>query len=173
MDFTDHEPNPSDGNHLTGGQAAHIEAYMRALLDALGLGAWQVWVSVNLPPEDAALMIEPVEGRRCAMLHIAADWWERQSADEKRVDLTHEALHLAHHDVDTGIRRFLYGSGDIADYVKDLVIDRFKLDLERMVDSLSYVVAPHLPPWPEYTPPKPDTRSPERGHDTDGEVKHV
>ena len=162
LDFADIEPIHTDGSHLSPGKSSHIETYMRALLDALGLGAWQVWVAKDLPPEDALLRIEPVEGRRCAMLYVAAHWWHQRTDTEKRVDLTHEALHLAHHDVDTGIRRFFHGSGDIADYVKDLVIDRFKLDLERMVDALSYAIAPHMPHWPEYAPPK--SRPTKSGH---------
>lgn len=62
---------------------------------------------------------------------------------------THEALHLAHHDTDSHIRRFFDGSGDVSEYVKSVVVGDFKANLERMVDSLSYVIAPHMPHWTE------------------------
>ena len=141
-----HEPIPHDGSHITTAQARHIEAYMCEILSALNLGQWRIGVAVDLPPEGASLMISPVDGRRYATLYIAADWWQRD-ADEKRLDITHEALHLAHHDADATIRQWLNGSGDIADYVKSILVDRFKTDLERMVDALSYALAPHMPAW--------------------------
>ena len=152
MPGQEHEPIPHDGSHITIAQARRIEAYMRDILSALNLGQWQVGVAVDLPPDYAKLMISPVDGRRYASLYVAADWWQRDT-DEKRTDIVHEALHLAHHDADATIRQFLDGSGDIADYVKGILVDRFKTDLERMVDALSYALAPHMPAWtdPEET----------------------
>ena len=38
-------------------------------------------------------------------------------------------------------------SGDVAEYVKSIVISQMKTDLERMVDSLSYVVGSFMPDW--------------------------
>ncbi len=148
IDLNDLESRPSDGSHLPGDQAATIERYMVDLLKALDLGHWRVWVAKDLPPEGCRLMIQPTEPRRHAMLYVAAGWWDDAGPDEKVVDLTHEALHLAHHDTDSHIRRFFEGSGDIGEYVKQIVITDFKTNLEHMVDSLSYVIAPHMPPWP-------------------------
>lgn len=147
IDLTNLEPVTSDGGHLTASQVHYLEAYVRQLLHALDLGHWRVYVAKDLPPEDCRAMIQPTDGRRIAGLYLAADWWTRDDADEKRIDLTHEVLHLAHHDTEAGIRRFLDGSGDVAEYVKHLVMGEFKTNLERMVDSLSYVIAPHMPAW--------------------------
>lgn len=149
IDFTDLPPTPSDGSHLTAGQVDTIEAYVRQLLTALDLAHWRVYVAKDLPPEDCRAMIAPIDGRRIAMLHLAADWWTRDDAATKRIDITHELLHLTHHDTDAGIRRWLNDSGDVAEYVKHLVMGEFKTNLERMVDSLSYVIAPNLPAWPQ------------------------
>lgn len=146
VDLTDLAPVPHDGSHLTAEQVAHIEQYMAQALRALDLAHWRVHVARDLPPEDALLMIDPTAPRRVAHLHVSAGWLDR-TAEEKRTDIAHEALHLAHHDTDTHIRDWLDGSGDVADYVKGLVMQQFKTNLERMVDSLSYVVAPLLPEW--------------------------
>ena len=82
------------------------------------------------------------------MLYVSENW-DSRTPEDKRIDITHEALHLAHHDVDSHIRLFFDGSGDVSDYVKTIVIDGFTTELERMVDSLSYVLAPHMPEWVE------------------------
>ena len=157
IDFTDLEPTPSDGSHLTASQVRVIEDYVRQLLAALDLGHWRVFVARDLPPDDCRAMIEPTDcramieptdGRRIAALYLAGDWWTRDDPDTKRVDIAHELLHLAHQDVDAGIRRFFDDTGDVSDYVRHLVMGEFKTNLERMVDSLSYVLAPHMPPWP-------------------------
>jgi hypothetical protein len=149
IDFTDLTATPSDGGHLTPEQVDTIEDYLRQVLTALDLSHWRVYVAKDLPPEDCRAMIEPTDGRRIAMLHLAADWWVRDDADSKRIDLTHELLHLAHHDAEAGIRRWVTDSGDIAEYVKHIVMGEFKTNLERMVDSLSYVIAPFMPAWPD------------------------
>lgn len=157
IDLTDLESRPSDGSHLTAHQVRVIEDYVRQLLAALDLGHWRVFVARDLPPEDCRAMIEPTDGRRIAALYLASDWWTRDDPDTKRVDITHELLHLAHHDADAGIRRFFDDTGDVSSYVQHLVMGEFKTNLERMVDSLSYVIAPHMPPWPD----SPDPGQPE------------
>lgn len=156
IDLTNLEAVTHDGSHLTADQVHAIEAYVRQMLAALDLAHWRVFVSRDLPPEDCRAMISPTDGRRIAALHLAADWWTTDP-DTKRIDITHELLHLAHHDTDAGLRRFLDGSGDVSEYVKHLVMGEFKTNLERMVDSLSYVLAPFMPEWiqPEDTPGEP------------------
>ena len=143
---------PHDGSHLTPDQARTIDAYLIEALDALNLGNWRVYVGKDLPPEHAVLSIFPTDGGRIAILNVTADWWTSRTSDEKRVDITHECLHLAHHDTDEHVRRFFDGSGDISDYVKSLFLEQFKTDLERMVDTLSYSAAALLPPWPDEQP---------------------
>ena len=125
LDLSDLQPRRHDASHVTPDQVRQVEDYMARLLHALDLGYWKVHVAKDLPPEDAKLMIWPTDGRR----------------------VTHEALHLAHHDTEEHIRRWLNESGDVADYVKGLVISQFKTNLERMVDSLSYVVGSFMPQW--------------------------
>ena len=96
---------PHDGSHLTPDQARTIDAYLIEALDALNLGNWRVYVGKDLPPEHAVLSIFPTDGRRIAILNVTADWWTSRTSDEKRVDITHECLHLAHHDTDEHVRR--------------------------------------------------------------------
>lgn len=147
LDLTDLETRSHDGSHLTGRQAAAIEKYVRRVLKALDLSYWRVHVARDLPPEDALLMIDPVDGRRIATLYVSERWWDEQDAEEKRTDLVHECLHLAHHDQEEVIRRFRRDNGDVGDYPMSIVWSQFKVETERMVDSLSYVIAPFMPPW--------------------------
>ncbi len=147
VNLGDTRPEQADGTHLTSEQADRIEGYVREVLKALDLGHWRVFVGKDRAPEGARLSIWPTDGRRIACLNIAPDWWREDTTEDKRTGITHECLHLAHHDTDAHIRAFLDESGDISDYVKSLVLSQFKTNLERMVDSLSYVLAPHMPAW--------------------------
>lgn len=147
VDFSDLEARPSDGSHITPDQVATIERYTAKLLRRLDLNYWRVWVAKDLPPDGCLLMIEPTDGRRVAMLYVSEGWWGNRSPDEKRTDLTHECLHLAHHDQEEVIRRFKQKNGDVGEYAMSLVWDQFRVETERMVDSLSYVFAPHMPIW--------------------------
>lgn len=152
VDFSNLAPREHDGSHLTGPQADTIETYAAQVLLALELNYWRIHVATKLPPEDCLLMIEPCDGRRLAMLFVSPDWWAKRTVEEKRTDITHECLHLAHHDQEELIRRFVRNTGDVGSYAMGLVWEQFKLETERMVDSLSYVLAPFIPPWPEPTP---------------------
>lgn len=149
VDHTDLHSRDHDGSHLSGDQADAIEAYVRAVTFSLDLNYWRIHVSTNLPPEGCHLMIEPCDGRRLAMLFVSETWWTDRSPSEKRIDITHECLHLAHHDQEEVIRRFVRNTGDVGSYAIGLVWEQFKVECERMVDSLSYVLAPQMPPWPE------------------------
>ena len=147
MDLTRIESISSDGSHLNAEQVGAIETYIRQLLTALDLAHWRVAVGRDLPPDGAILMIDPVDGRRFATIDLKADWWDTTTATEKRVDLIHEVLHLAHHDAEAGVRRYFDYSADVSRSTTDLVMGEFKTNLERMVDSLSYVIAPFMPEW--------------------------
>jgi hypothetical protein len=140
-------PIEHDGSHLDKAQVDHIESYMRKILQKLDLNYWRVYVAKDLAPERCRLSIEPTDGRRVAMLFVAADWWDNSPPEEKRSDITHEALHLAHHDLDECIRRFVDGNGDVGEYPMSIFWGQAKTELERMVDSLSYVLAPQMPAW--------------------------
>lgn len=147
--LSSYEPRNHDGSHLTAAQVAYLEKYMRKILRRLELNYWRIFIARDLPPERAKLMVEPVDGRRITPLYVADDWWD--TTFDHRLDLTHEALHLAHHDQEEVIRRFKNDNGDVGSYPMSIVWDQFKIETERMVDSLSYVLAPHMPRW---NPPK-------------------
>ena len=136
----------SDGMHVSPKMVKAIENYMVKLLDALDLGHWRVYVAKDMPPEGTRMAIEATDGRRIAMLFVS-DTWEGSSEDEKQVDLTHEALHLTHHDQDEHVRRFIESSSDLSTNMKHQFMSQFFVNTERMVDSLSYVIAPNMPKW--------------------------
>ncbi len=131
-------------------QGRIVEWNAARIARALDLGHWKIFfTNDNVGPEGAKCSIQPTDGRRIAALWVAADWWETTDPDDKIVDLTHEVLHLAHHDAEHHIRQFFDNDGDLGEYVKSVIFAQFKVHLERMVDSLSYVLAPHMPAWTE------------------------
>lgn len=157
LDYTDLQSRDSDGSHITKPQIEHIETYVRDLLQRLDLNYWRVYVAKDMPPERARLMIEPTDGRRVAMLYVSEGWYGETPAEEKRTDLVHEVLHLAHHDQEEVIRRFKNDNGDVGAYAMQLIWLQFKTETERMVDSLSYVIAPFIPEWVDATEETPAT----------------
>lgn len=147
IDYGNLESVEHDGSHLTGKQVAKIEKYVATLQRLLGLAQWQVVVGTDLPPEGAVAMIEAFDGTRRAVLCVKIDWWETTGPGNKRADLLHEVLHLAHHDASAVIRRFKEGNGDIGEYAWSLVWDQFSLNTEAWVDGLSLALAPLMPEW--------------------------
>lgn len=143
------EKREHDGSHLTAEQMQQIESYARDLLQALELNFWRVYMAKDLPPKDCLLMIEPTDGGRTAMLYVSEGRWDERDAEEKRVDLTHECLHLIHHDQEYVIRHFKDHNGDVGEYPMSMLWEAFAVETERMVDSLSYLLAPNMPEWRE------------------------
>lgn len=136
----------SDGSHLPRELVTQIEWYVEQVLIHLELNYWKVWVACDRPPADCKMMIEPTDGRRVAMLYVQDDWVS-QDAVSKRLDITHECLHLMHHDQEEVIRRFKNNQGDTSHYAMGIVWEQFEIETERMVDSLSYLMAPWMPEW--------------------------
>lgn len=141
-----HSTSPGTGRHVTPQLTAAIEAYMRDILHRLDLGYWDVHVATDVPDSpDALLAIHPTDGRRVAMLYVSEGWAERDP--DPRQSLVHEALHLAHHDQEECIRRFFRENGDIGEYVKSIIQSQFRMETERMVDSLANAISPLMPTW--------------------------
>lgn len=145
VDFTNLKSRPGDGSHLTKSQVKYIQEYMKEVLVRLELNYWHVFVAKDLAPEGCLLMIEPTDGRRVAMLYVSETWWNE--SPDHRLDIVHEALHLAHHDQEEVIRRFKNDTGDVSPYALSIIWSQFKMETERMVDGLSYVLAPTMPEW--------------------------
>lgn len=145
VDFTDLHARKGDGSHLTKEQVSYIESYMREVLVRLELNYWHVYVAKDMAPEHCLLMIEPTDGRRVAMLYVSETWWTE--SPDHRLDIVHEALHLTHHDQEEVIRRFKNDTGDVSPYALSIIWSQFKMETERMVDGLSYVIAPTMPEW--------------------------
>ena len=129
---------PHDGSHLTDRQARVIERYIHRLQAELNLSQWRIWLARDLPPDGATAMIEPSDGRYVAMLYLEEGWWAR-SAEDKRLDLTHEVLHLAHYEPDFLVRT------EVAEEWP--LYNLFAHSLERMVDGLALALAPKMPEW--------------------------
>ena len=142
----DHEIRPSDGSHLEREQVEKIERYVAKVLRRLDLNYWRVYVAKDLPPDDAFAMICPADGRRCAALYVHEDW-NKRTPYEQQLTLVHECLHLAHHDQEFTVRRWVDDSPlSVTDSAEEM-FRRFKVDTERMVDSLANALTPLMPRW--------------------------
>lgn len=128
-----------------------IEPYVQSVQRALNLSSWRVVLSEGYPREGLTASITPTDGTRYAALRLADEFWELPP-DYKTVLITHEVLHLTHHDVAEGIFRYFREQKEtippeLAKHVKSTMVMNF----ERMVDSLSYGVGMLVPQWkPEW-----------------------
>ena len=123
-----------------------IQLYIYILQDALKLQAWDIFVAQESADDECHASIHFTSGRRVAYICLHPEWGSRSDSD-KRQDLVHELLHVFHHDTDDNLFQSLHASGDLSRYVVSILIGQTSRDLERMVDSLTNVIAPFLPPW--------------------------
>lgn len=133
-------------------QVERIEDYVRSILKTLRLSNWHIYMANGEPKAGHSADIKPITGTRTAVLRVNASWWQEAEGYEKAVILTHEALHLTHHDVAEGIFRYFSEQKEsvpleLARHVKSTMAMNF----ERMVDSLALAITKHMPQWqPEW-----------------------
>lgn len=132
-----------------------LEAYFKEVAAALNLQAWRIYLAAEEAEDDVDASIHTVSGTRRAMIKLAPDW-RRHDADEFRRIITHELLHLTHHDTDDNIKQLLYNEAALSSSITNLILTQLYLDLERMVDHLSLVIAASMPAWQPIFP-LPDT----------------
>lgn len=122
------------------------QSFIEMIQLSLRLHMWNIYVAEETADDDCNASIHFTPGRRYATIRFAEDWDER-SPEDKRHDVVHELLHVFHNDVDDNLWRFIDESGDLSDYVKSILLSQTRTDLERMVDSLTNVIAPLMPEW--------------------------
>lgn len=144
--FLDAKPTELADWPLRPDQARALEAYIDVLLRELHLSHWQVWIAADSECEETAhAMIFPTEGRYIAMLHLSKLFFSTTMGSLTE-HMTHELLHLHHRDLTENVTRALK-EGDHSVAWENLILGQLRADTEKMVDSLSYVLAPHLPQW--------------------------
>jgi hypothetical protein len=140
-------PDDTTVVEMSDARAQALADYIRSIADRLGLGHWTVFLGSEPAEEHARAQVQPVEGRYVASIHVQADWWD-SAPHERRNDIVHELLHLAHRDQTDVIRVGLLRSGFLSEAAGNMVWSLFATETERMVDHLTGVLAPEMP-WVE------------------------
>lgn len=132
---------------LPAGQCDAIQLYLWDLRAALRLDHWDVYLSAKAAASDCFASVFPTEGRYVAEVRVRPDFWTGLDADQKRMVLTHELLHLVHRSLTEATRKSLHTSGYLPRRTYALVWEQVRLESELMVDHLTGVIAPTMPAW--------------------------
>lgn len=128
-------------------QVDAVQEYLWTLRDALRLSHWDVFVGAHAAEKGALASVHPCPGRYVAGVRLSRGFWTEVSADEKRSVLTHELLHLTHRDLTEVTRVTLGASGYLPNRAYALLCTQISTEAELMVDHLTTVIAPTMPPW--------------------------
>lgn len=133
--------------HLTAKQANAVQAYINEIRDLMGLRHWDIYVSTKRAPKGALASIHPTDGRALAPLSLSKGWMGRP-AEDQRLDIVHELIHVIHRDQTDLVR---LSTLDVLDRPAYLVlISAHRSATEVMVDHLATIIAPTMP-LPDFT----------------------
>ena len=120
---------------------AALEAYVASLMPLLKLGSWRVTILTDVAPEDRYADIEPNEQAQTANLRVGNLFWP-QKAEEKRLTVVHELLHLHLCRLDQAVDRLepVLGSAAWTPWA-GVYEDAY----ERATDAIAELLAPIVP----------------------------
>lgn len=138
------DEQPGDGagdstlnDHFTEDQADAIQLYLNQLKDLMGLGQWDVFLSLTSADDTTNASVHPVYGRRVVPVAVNRGWFE-YTPRVQRNTLVHELLHVLHNAQTEVIRT----TGQTK-----AVWTTFERETELMVDHLAGVLDEYMP-WP-------------------------
>ena len=119
---------------------AALEAYVAACLPVLNLGNWKVTILTDVAPEDRYADIEPNDQAQTASLRVGNLFWT-QKADDQRLTIVHELLHLHLCRLDQTVDRLepVLGSAAWAPWAAV-----YEDVYERATDAIAEVLAPQV-----------------------------
>lgn len=125
-----------------------LQAYIRLLRDQMILNHWEVILSTETCVEGANATVHDVRGRQVAAIRVHKDWFTYTPEDQREI-LVHELLHLTHIGVSDVLTEGIGGSMYLPYKAWAGFRGLFYLEVEKMVDHLSCILAPNMP-LPEY-----------------------
>lgn len=135
------DEQPSDegalNDHFTPDEADAIQLYIDKLAGLLGLGQWDVFLSLSSADPGTNASVHPVYGRRVCPISVNRDWWS-YSPRVQRNTIVHELLHIVHNAQTEVIR---------TSPTSTWMWRTFERETELMVDHLAGVLAEYMP-WP-------------------------
>ena len=119
---------------------AALEAYVAACLPILNLANWKVTILTDVAPEDRYADIEPNDQAQTASLRVGNLFWT-QKADDQRLTIVHELLHLHLCRLDQTVDRLepVLGSAAWAPWAAV-----YEDVYERATDAMAEILAPHI-----------------------------
>ena len=119
---------------------AALEAYVTACLPVLNLANWKVTILTDVAPEDRYADIEPNDQAQTASLRVGNLFWT-QKADDQRLTIVHELLHLHLCRLDQTVDRLepVLGSAAWAPWAAV-----YEDVYERATDAIAEVLAPQV-----------------------------
>lgn len=116
--------------------------YVTRLQPFMRLEHWEIEILPGAARGGNYADVHTIDGRRWARIGLCAEWEELDPEDE-RLYLVHEMLHIHQAMMSSFVTE---GLGDhMAPPALAVLVDGFNRQLEYMTDTLSHVVAPHLP----------------------------
>ena len=119
---------------------AALETYVAACLPVLNLANWKVTILTDVAPEDRYADIEPNDQAQTASLRVGNLFWT-QKADDQRLTIVHELLHLHLCRLDQTVDRLepVLGSAAWAPWAAV-----YEDVYERATDAIAEVLAPQV-----------------------------
>src|SRR5688572_8706081 len=119
------------------------QAYVNEVAALLCLKDWTVELTDDHPNDTEGLAeIEPVDGRKYAVLRLCAHWHDR-TPEKQRHSIVHELVHL-HHVAATDIIR-VDMPRHLSQQAYDILWGAFLRQVEYLVDGLADALAPFMP----------------------------
>lgn len=133
----DEQPNDEGEQiaHFTPDEADAIQMYIDQIKDLLGLGQWDVFLSLAASDEATNASVHPVYGRRVVPVSVNKDWWS-YSPEKQRNTMVHEMLHVVHNSQTEVIRTAP---------TSVWMWRTFERETELMVDHLAGVLDQYMP----------------------------
>jgi hypothetical protein len=127
-----------------------VTPYVATLLRAMNLAHWKIVINEMGQDKDASVerdaetiaVITPLETRHVATLDLYPPFFARPTPQLRRHTLVHELTHLLFADL-----QFAHLAGEDAVDSRDWIHlhRQFTVGLERAVDDVAVVLAPHMP----------------------------
>lgn len=129
------EDDGPTNDHFTPDEADAIQLYIDQLKHLLGLGQWDIFLSLASASDTTNASVHPVYGRRVVPISVNRNWWT-YTPETQRNTIVHELLHIVHNAQTEVIRTAPTSVWQWR---------TFERETELMVDHLAGILDRHLP----------------------------
>ncbi len=134
-------------------QIEGISAYMRYLIQELGLTHWEILVAQDALPEGDSChaKIYLTYGRRSGCIYFCPTFFTSEyTAEKRRYILVHELTHCLFAQQTDLVAYDLMSSGVMSRSAYNLLWEAFKRETEYLVDNVATLFCKHIKTQPEF-----------------------